>query len=264
MLKKILATAFVCGMATAAFAQSMAMVQNSTPVSTGADAAGFGRDTTHFTFDLQGNTAGADWTGSEVSVDVVGTGSIWHATDQRLSENSPPSDPNEICYVHNLNTPGLTFNGTNNANSRMYDTFFTGPGSRFTVDPSFASPGQPAPDPASCPASPPIVSSATRLRGKNPAGTEIPLAWFDAVNAPLAGGSASTLARLTFQVPADASITGTEPGTGRVLFATIRGRITSAANPQGTNFSFDIYQTPEPSTMALLALGGIAGLLRRR
>lgn len=264
MLKKILASAFVCGMATAAFAQSMAIVQNSTAVTTGADAASFGRDTTHFTFDLQGNTAGADWTGSEVAVDVVGTGSIWHATDQRLSINSPPADPNESCYVHNLQTPGLTFGAANNANSRMYDTFFTGPGSRFTVDPQFASPGVPSADPAACPANPPIVSTATRLRGLNPAGTEIPLAWFDAVNAPLAGGSAGTLARLTFQVPANAAITGTEPGAGRVLFATIRGRITSAANPNGTNFSFDIYQTPEPSTMALLALGGIAGLLRRR
>lgn len=261
MLKKILASAFVCGVATAAFAQSMALVQNSTAVTSLQGGDTFGRDTTHFTFDMQGTTGAADWTGSEVAVDVVGTGAIWHSGDQRISEGNPPNDPNETCYIHNLNSPGLAFNAANNARSDMYDSFFTGPGSRFNVDPSFASPGLPAPDPASCPANPPIVSTATRLRGLNPQGVEIPLAWFDAVNAPL---NNTVLSRLTFVVDAANAITGTEPGAGRTLFATIRGRITSATNPNGNNFSFDIYQVPEPSTMALLALGGIAGLLRRR
>ncbi len=47
--------------------------------------------------------------------------------------------------------------------------------------------------------------------------------------------------------------------------ATVRGRY-AAKNTGGTLFSyeFDIYRVPEPTALALLALGGLAGLLRRR
>ena len=261
MLKKILASAFVCGVATVAFGQSMALNANTTATTTGPDSPATFRSN-HFTFDLAGTTGtGVDWTGSEISVDVVGTGSIWHASNQRLALSSPPADPNTSCYVHNLQSPGLANNATNRANTLSYDTFFTSPGSAFTVDPTFASPGVPSADPAQCPANPPIVSTATRIRGLNPQGAEIPLAWFDTANAPL---NNTVIGRLTFEVPANAADVSTVGGAGRVLFATIRGRITSATNPAGNNFSFDLFQAPEPSTMALLALGGLAGLIRRR
>jgi len=261
MLKKILASAFVCGVATVAFGQSMALVPNTTAVTTGPDASATFRNT-HFTFDLAGTTAtGVDWTGSEISVDVVGTGSIWHASNQRVLQSSPPGDPNVTCYVHNLQSPGLSNSAANRANSLSYDTFFTAPGSPFTVDPTFASPGVPAPNPNVCPANPPIVSTATRIRGLNPQGAEIPLAWFDTANLPL---NNTVMGRLTFEVPANRADVSTVAGAGRILFATIRGKITSATNPTGNAFSFDLYQAPEPSTMALLALGGLAGLIRRR
>lgn len=260
MLKKILASAFVCGVATVAFGQSMALVANTTATTTGVDSPATFR-ATHFTFDLQGATGTADWTGSEIAVDVVGTGSIWHASNQRILNSNPPADPNTTCYVHNLQTPGLANNAGNRANTLMYDTFFTAPGSAFTVDPTFASPGVPATGPDVCPANPPIVSSATRIRGLNPQGAEIPLAWFDTANLPL---NNTVMGRLTFQVPADRADVSTVGGAGRILFATIRGRITSATNPSGNSFSFDLFQAPEPSTMALLALGGLAGLIRRR
>lgn len=259
MLKKILACGFAFA-ATAAFAQSTALVaNNATDPANGPDAAVFSR-TTHFTFDIQGTTGTADWTGSEVSVDVVGTGGIWHASDQRIAESPLPTDPNTLCLVHNLNSPSLTNTATNRNNTRMWDTFFTAPGAAFTVDPQFASPGGPNPNPGQCPP-PPIVSTATRLRGINPQGNEIPLAWFDTTVAAL---NNSVLARLTFQVPANAAITGLEPLPGTVRFATITGKTTSSANPQGNAFSFTIYQLPEPSTLSLLALGGLAGLIRRR
>lgn len=267
MLKKILVSSFALAAATA-FGQSMNLVANNTAVTSGADSATFQRNITHFTFDLQGNTEGADWTGSEVSVDVVGTGSIWHATDQRIAEGSPPDDPNTLCYLHNLNVPALAFNATNNANTKMYDTWFTAPGARFQVDPAFASPGLPAPDTMSCQPIPPIVSTATRLRGLNSDGDEIPLAWFDTATAAL---NNTTLARLTFQVPADmAGIEvddlndATPAPTGMQLLASIRGRTTTNLNADGVAFAFDFYQIPEPSALALLALGGLAGLIRRR
>ena len=260
MLKKILASAFVCGVATVAFGQTMSLVANATATTTGADSPATFR-ATHFTFDLTGATGTADWTGSEISVDVVGTGSIWHASNQRISQSSPPADPNTQCYVHNLQVPALANNATNRANTLMYDTFFTAPGSAFNVDPTFASPGVPATGPDVCPANPPILSNATRIRGINPQGTQIPLAWFDTANLPL---NNTVLGRLTFEVPADRAAVSDVAGPGRVLFATITGRITSATNPSGNSFSFNLYQAPEPSTMALLALGGLAGLIRRR
>ena len=268
MFKKFLGLAFVACAGAAAFAQSTDLVRVDNAVTTGVNAGTFQRNVTHFTYDLRGSTpSGTDWTGSEISLDVVGAGSIWHASNQRISQVPTPGDPNNLCYVHNLNSPQLTSGvGTNNANSLSYDTFFTAPGSRFNVDPSFASPGVPAADPFSCPAVPPIVSTATKLRGLSPSGAEIPLAWFDTNNVGL---NNTTLARLSFQVPAANSnltvvLAGGQAPSGMQLFAVIRGKSTTNVNSDGNAFGWDIYQVPEPSTMALLALGGLAGLIRRR
>lgn len=265
MLKKFLGAGFVVTMATLAMAQSTALVANVTATTTGADGGPTFRQT-HFTFDLQGSTGANDWTGSEISVDVVGNGALWHATNQRVSVSNPPLDPNTNCYSHNLNVPALSNNATNRANTLMYDTFFTGPGSAFNVDPTFASPGLPAPDGSSCPAQPPIVSTATRIRGTNPSGAEIPLSWFDTVNSPL---NNTVLARFTFTVPVGSQglvvlATSAPAPSGTQAMARLYGRTTTNQNSVGTNFDFTIYQVPEPSTVALLALGGLAGLIRRR
>lgn len=273
MLKKFLASGLVLCAASVAVAQSTTLLPITVAPSAGSDLGSFNRNSAnaaaagHWTYDVRVSTGTADWTGSELVLDVVGAGSIWHASDQRISESSPANDPNEICYNHNLNSPALS-GGATTSNTRSMDTFFTAPGTRFTVDPSFASPGVPAGDPlADCPANPPIVSTATRLRGLNPSGVEIPLAWFDAANVPT--GAGATLARLTFEVPAGfANLVVVNAGApapaDTQLFASIRGRSTTNLNSDGVGFGFDIYQTPEPSTMALLALGGLAGLIRRR
>ncbi|MFN0135860.1 MAG: PEP-CTERM sorting domain-containing protein [Phycisphaerae bacterium] len=275
MLKKFLASGLVLCAASVAVAQSTSLLAITADPTAGPDAATFTRGvagvnspaTSHWTYDVRVSTLAADWTGSELTLDVVGAGSIWHASDQRISTGSPASDPNEICYNHNLNSPGLT-GGATTSNSRSMDTFFTAPGTRFSVDPSFASPGVPAADPLlDCPANPPIISTATRLRGLNPSGVEIPLAWFDAATA--ATGAGATLARLTFEVPGDFGNlqvvnAGAPAPVDTQLFAVIRGRSTTNLNSDGVGFGFDIYQVPEPSTMALLALGGLAGLIRRR
>lgn len=255
MLKQILATTCACGVVTLAVAQTTTLVENFTPATNLINGDIFGRGTTHFTFDMRGDTGSADWTGSEVEVDIVGTGSIWHSNDQRVSSSSPPNDPNEICYVHNLSVPVLTFNASNNSRSDMYDTFFTGPGTRFVVDPTFASPGVPSPDPAACPPNPSIISTPTRIRGVSGDGSEIPLAWFDIVTAPL---NNTVLARFTFVVPAQAPIVGLEPGPNRQLFATIRGRTTTNMNLGGTPFEFNIYQVADCNTNGILDADDIA------
>lgn len=276
MLKKFLASGLVLCAASVAVAQSTTLLPIITDPTAGPDAGSFTRGvagvnspaTSHWTYDVRVATGSADWTGSELILDVVGAGSIWHASDQRVSEGAPANDPNEVCYLHNLNVPNLT-GAALNTNSRAMDTFFTSPGTRFTVDPSFASPGVPSPDPLNdCAANPPIVSTATRLRGLNPSGVEIPLAWFDAVVAAT-GANGATLGRLTFEVPGgfgDLEVVGAgaPAPVGKQLFASIRGRTTTNLNSDGVGFGFDIYQVPEPSTMALLALGGLAGLIRRR
>lgn len=279
MLKKFLASGLVLCAASVAVAQTTSIVANNTVPSSGPDSGSFNRNGAnaaapgHWTYDLRMATSGADWTGSEIMVDVVGAGSIWHASDQRLATGAPAVDPDPnnptVCYLHNLNVPGLTFNATNNANTRMYDTFFTSPGNRFNIDPSFASPGLPAPDVNSCQTPPPVVSSSTRLRGLNPSGVEIPLAWFDTVTLAVDGTAAATLGRLTFESAVgfgdlEVVAAGGAAPANKQLFATIRGRTTTNLNSDGVGFGWDIYQTPEPSTMALLALGGLAGLIRRR
>lgn len=238
------------------FAQTSELVRINNLVTSGADLPSFKRNITHFTYDLLGSTGTSDWTGSEIEVDVLGTGTIWHASDQRLSITSPPADPNELCYVHNLQTPSLQFNPSNNVNTRMYDTFFTAPGARFTVDPQFAAPGLPSPNPAECPAMSPIVSTPTRIRGISTEGLEIPLAWFDINNAPL---NNTTLARFTFVVPPEAPIVGLEDGPNRFLFAIIRGRITSNTNIPGTPFEFHLYQVADCNTNGILDADDIAG-----
>lgn len=251
-------------LAAPVLAQTTILVPNTTVPTTGADIGTFQRGVRHFTFDLQVSTGGSDWTGSEVSVDTFGA-SIWHASDQRIAErDTTPADPNDaLCYAHNLNTPDLQNTAANRLNTRMYDTFFTRPGVSFTTDPLFASPGLPPSESNPCPDM--LHSDSTRIRGLNGAGTEIPLAWFDASNIPL---SNAVLARITLDVPnlsppfAGVHIRGEFP-LG-ILLATITGRTTSASNPSGTPFRFEIetYRGPEPSTLASFA--ALATLIRRR
>lgn len=97
----------------------------------------------HFTFDLAGTT------GTGAGLDRLGNFGLHPCqaparsgtratTLAGLRARRPIQTPS--CYVHNLQSPGLANNATNRANTLSYDTFFTSPGSAFTVDPTFASP----------------------------------------------------------------------------------------------------------------------------
>lgn len=285
MLKRFLVSAAAVAVVSAASAQTTTIAAFGTVPTAGADFGSFSRGSaalpngTHWSYNLRISTpTGQDWTGSEVSVDVVGNGSIWHASNERQlyapvvigqDDNDPnrlPGDPDDLnCYRHNLQTPGAAGTATNTLAS---DTFFSGPGNAggvFTVDPQFASPG-PTPAPNTCPVPNP-VSTATRLRGLNPANNEIALAWYDTASTPSLTNV--VIARLTFVVAAgEADLVVLNAGdpapANKRLFATLRGKSTTNINSDGTVFGWDIYQTPEPSTLALLALGGLAGLIRRR
>ncbi|MFN0135871.1 MAG: hypothetical protein ACKVS9_07105 [Phycisphaerae bacterium] len=249
--------AFLLAAATLAIAQTTTLEENTTVPTTGADIATFQRGVTHFTYDLRGNTGAADWTGSEISVDVADAfrGRVWHASDQRiLYRDHTREDPNDpLTYVHNLLTPGLVNTPENQLNARMYNTFLTRPGPRFTTDVSIA-PGT-------------VVSNDTRIRGLASQGIEIPLAWFDTEFAPL---NNTVLGRFTFEIN---PLTFPQPGTlvinaspqsAPILFATIRGRTTSVGNPSGNSFSFDIRWQPVPEPTTITLLSGAAIIFRRR
>lgn len=251
-------------LARAVCAQVTTLVPNHTPVTSGAP---FQRDVTHFTFDLTVNTFGVDWTASEISVDVLGEGEIWHDPGQRISESYGGEDPNAVgCYLHNLNSPGLPFNLLNLGRSVMYDTFFTGPGARFTTDPSFASPGPPRPSDGCFTwrpqPPPPLISTARRLRGLNPLGEEIPLAWFDPYRMPPLPNT--VLARFTFRVPEGLGLSLVQDAAHAGVFATLVGRTTTALNYDGNPFSFTIYQAPEPTSLLIACAGALLASATRR
>ena len=201
MLRKFLATTVMAAFAgTAALAEvnTLVEVDNST-VSMGADFSATWADT-HTTFDLMFNTP-TDWLASEVTVDVVGNGIIWNASDEMTA-------PNGSATVLFLPNTGV--------NTREFDTFVNAPPAAddFFVNPSLASPG-----------GPPVVGP-TQMHGLNPNGDPIPLAWFDISDT---GPSNFIGARITFEHPADQPLS-LDPAAGPV-FATIVGRPPSATRP---------------------------------
>ncbi len=212
--------------AAAALGQTTTLLENATVPTSGADLATFDRGISHFTFDLWVDTTSepVDWIATEMSVDVVGTGSIWHASDE--TNFGPP--------LENLNVPFLD---ASSSDTKAFDTFVTGPGSAFFTQTTLAAPGG-------------IVSNGVKIRGLSGAGVEIPLAWFDTAANSL--GDNFIASRMTFEVPesfgpGDLSL---DP-TGREPFATIIGRSTTATNPGGVSFSFTIYQAGDCNDNAI-------------
>lgn len=254
-MQRFIASMILTFAAATAYAQSLALVGNTTATTSGPDSPATFR-LNHFTFDLQGNTGINDWRGCEIAVDVIGTGHIWHASDQRIATTHPAGDPNTVCYVHNLQSPALANNAANRANTRMYDTFLTLPGGPYTIDPVFVSPGVPASDPALCPPTPPVLSTPTRIRGLDASGNEIPLFWNDSANFTL---NNTVLGRITFEVPSTLGPVSTTGGPGRQVFATLRGRIYSSINPAGNPFSFDIYQAADCNRNSIPDSSDISG-----
>ncbi|MFN0134699.1 MAG: PEP-CTERM sorting domain-containing protein [Phycisphaerae bacterium] len=256
------------GNATVLAVSFATLVENTTMPTHGVDLDTFQRGVRHFTFDIRGETRAVDWTGAEYSIDILSPalGRIWHASDQRIAaRDATPDDPTDpLCYVHNLAAPGLNVNATTSLNTRMYDTFFTRPGGDFVLDPAFASPGVPPTPQNPCP--PVVVSTDTRIRGLNPSGAEIPLAFFDAVNLPVNG---NVLARITFEIeptafPHAGHFEVNPTGPRSVLFARLNGRVSAAKDHNGGPSNFEIWWVPEPATLPLMMFGAFFAPLRRR
>lgn len=253
MLKRFIVSTVAVLATASAFAQVTTLTANNAATTSGPDSPATFRQR-HFSFELKGSTTSpAFWTGSEISVDVTGTGplgiggGIWHASNQRDPDGDGNTPIGSDAANNNLFPPSNPQPGQ--ANTARWDTYMIAPtASGGVADPQFAAPGG-------------VVSTNTRIRGKNPSGAEIPLAWFQTAQVVL---NAARLGVITFEAAAGDDLSLTQDAAHPFVYATLTGRTTTNANPAGTSFSFTIYQTPEPGTLALLALGGLAGLIRRR
>ncbi len=232
-MRNFVATSLVAAMTAAALGAGSSLVQSIPTASSGADfSASFNSEHTVFDLNL---TSTADWTAAEVRVEVVrpDIATIWHASDQTLG-----SDPNNPGPLDNL----LPTTGTA-AKTRSYDTQMGIPNGTLTTA-NFATTG---------------VSNATDIYGLNPIGDIIPLAWFNT-----SGADANANFRgLRLTLEHDAATQPLLNTAGGVLVATVVGQ-TREAGGVFANFSYSIYAVPEPATVALLGLGGLATLLRRR
>jgi PEP-CTERM motif len=230
--------------AASGLAQSTTLLPNITPVTSGADFVP-GWRSNHHTFDLRSTTPlGSFWVGAEILVDVVGSGTIWHASDQRDPDGDPNTPVGDSVVNNNL-FPSLSPQPPPD-NTAAYDTYMIAPAAGGEVgDPMFAAPGG-------------VHSTPTHIHGWSPK-HEIPLAWFTFAQF---AHSDFRIARFTLAFPGTLSLT--RDATHPLAFATLVGRSATNLNPTGINFNYTIYQSPEPDTFALLALGALAGLLRRR
>ncbi len=207
-------------------AATVAFAQSATATSW---AAGTNAGQSSFNVDL---AYPADWLGTDMTVDLSsGTATIVNAS------GSGPAG--------SLSAP-VTFRSDAAPVATEIDTFINGPG----FAPDWFNP----------------VSLATPLANMIATSTHIgstsgPLTWFD--TAVLGAGSHTAL-RLVLSNGANGAVT-TDPLTGPQI-GSIFGRFTYNVSGTVTEHQYNIplYQAPEPSTLALLALGGLAGLIRRR
>jgi len=239
MLKKFLATAFVLSASTAAFAVIGTTFSslNLTPGNTnGADAyANFAADRSGF--DMTITTDGNDWLSAEITANITGgTSTFWHASNQTIG-------------APNLGNMANPFVVRTDNDTKEFDTFINAAG--FAPDwfnaVNVASAG--------------LDSTPTHISGKNASNVDIPLAWFDTTTT---SSASFTAGRFIFLNGANGAVT-TNPATGPAV-ATVVGRFFYKVGTSSieSDFSQTFYQAPEPSTLALLALGGLAGLIRRR
>jgi hypothetical protein len=232
--------------AVGTFGQTTTLTANFNPVTAGPDLPGFSR-ATYFTFDLRGTTtAPAFWTGTEIELDVLRPGGrIFQSAGQRDPDNDANTPIGDSATDNDLFPPSNPQPPAND--TRRYDTYMVAPGPNGIVEtPLFAAPGGVIDGDANHP---------TRIRGLNPQGEEIPLAWFSLGQTTL---NNSLLARFTFVSADDLSLT--QDVAHPNVYATLSGRTTSSTNPQGTPFSFLVFAAPEPATLALLLLAGATGL----
>lgn len=235
-MRKFVAASLVAAFTGIAFGAVGATVSQTTPTATGGADFNASFNATHFSFDVQMTTT-LDWTASEVRVNVSrpDIATIWHASDQ-LSYVSDPNDPQFSNPLNNLAT-----NGAPATNTRSYDTMLRMPSTAGTMTlGNYATGG---------------VSNSTDIHGVNPIGDPIALAWFNTGNTDTNSNFRGVRVTLESAIPLNM--------LGGIPVATIVGQ---AREAQGgfANFSATIYAIPEPATIALLGLGGLATLLRRR
>ena len=179
-------------------------------------------------FDLKVQVgAGNDWTSTAISANILVGDKHWYK--DALGANTQPNPAFFAVF------PSL-----------QWDTFFTTPGGFPNVAAQGATPGF---------ASPPTPTISRTL---------VNAIWFDTVNT---GAGDWTIARLTiFSTTPREDLVVAPLGQGvGTLIASVEGTTTAAlTGGQLHAFAFGIYQIPEPATLSLLALGGLASLIRRR
>jgi hypothetical protein len=253
MLKKFLAAAFVLTSASLALADSASAVVYVTPDNydvsdytgdpnsanfPGEGTAGIMGDLrvgNYWTIDLR-QTIVNKWAQAKSLAMIMGGGTFWTHPD--LHKDSPRT---------NASAAG--------AKSLIYDCFYTLPSTgAFTTlgAPSFTGPGN--------------TVDADTIRGEdtnNDGAADTGRTWFQA---------GSTIGPLTNALIARYTVLLTDPldslslvadAMHPAVFMTMTGLV-AGVGVGITNFSITIYHTPEPSTIALLALGGLVGLIRRR
>lgn len=230
-MRKFVAVSLVAAMTGIAFGAVGATVSQTTPTATGGIDFDASFNATHFSFDVQFTTT-LDWTASEVIVNVSrpDIATIWQASDENAFDPNTVDDRNHLAP-----------NNTAPTNTKSYDTMLRIPSTGGTMSlGNFATIG---------------VVNSTDIHGLNPSGQIIKLAWFDTGNTDTNSNFRGVRLTLESSLPLNL--------VGGIEVATFSGQVREAFGGFA-DFAGTIYAVPEPATIALLGLGGLATLLRRR
>lgn len=252
MRRKLIPACVVLTFASGAGGQVSTLVPDFTVPTTGPDLPGFDR-ARFFTFDLRFSTGPGRWVGGEIELDILSAGGrLFHSLGQRDGDgdpNTPTPAPGEPQTQGNNNLLPITLPLTPPPvnDTRRYDTFLSVATSGGAVEiPQFNAPGG-------------ILSTDTRLRGLDPSGAEIPLAWW---SDPRFSGGGALFGRFTFISEGDLSLA--QDALHSQVFATLAGRMRTTMAPIGVPYNFTIYAAPEPGSAALLFAAAAGARAMRR